>query len=99
MTLSLDTAYRSFGGEVEASSTPTICRLPDSRRHQLSAIARFKTKKPMWHDMRIGVSALLACSALKKFEIKIHRKAATPNKPSSYKYDTKVLCAYSEKRP
>src|SRR5437870_6474117 len=40
MTLSLDTAYRSFGGEVEASSTPTICRLPDSRRHQLWAIAR-----------------------------------------------------------
>src|ERR1700704_2993760 len=39
MTLSLDTAYRSFGGEVEASSTPTICRLPDSRRHQPSAIA------------------------------------------------------------
>src|ERR1700681_572541 len=39
MTLSLDTAYRSFGGEVEASSTPTICRLPDSRRHQLWAIA------------------------------------------------------------
>src|SRR6267143_6093136 len=39
MTLSLDTAYRSFGGEVEASSTPTICRLPDSRCHQLSAIA------------------------------------------------------------
>src|SRR6516225_7942545 len=38
--LSLDTAYRSFGGEVEASSTPTICRLPDSCRHQLSAIAR-----------------------------------------------------------
>ncbi|WP_247295462.1 hypothetical protein, partial [Bradyrhizobium sp. 87] len=33
-------AYRSFGGEVEASSTPTICRLSDSRRHQLSAIAR-----------------------------------------------------------
>jgi CRP-like cAMP-binding protein len=39
MMLSLDTAYRSFGGEVEASSTPTICRLPDSRRHQLSAKA------------------------------------------------------------
>src|SRR5712672_1039656 len=39
MMLSLDTAYCSFGGEVEASSTPTICRLPDSRRHQLSAIA------------------------------------------------------------
>src|SRR6266403_5542421 len=29
MMLSLDTAYRSFGGEVEASSTPTICGLPD----------------------------------------------------------------------
>src|SRR5258707_349767 len=39
MTLSFDTAYRSFGGEVEASSTPTICRLSDSCRHQLSAIA------------------------------------------------------------
>src|SRR6266508_6788993 len=39
MMLSLDTAYRSFGGEVEASSTPTICRLSDSHRHQLSAIA------------------------------------------------------------
>src|SRR5258708_11958925 len=39
MTLSLGTAYRSFGGEVEASSTPMICRLPDSRRHQLSPIA------------------------------------------------------------
>jgi hypothetical protein len=36
----MDTAYRSFGGEVEALSTPTICRLSDSRRHQLSAIAR-----------------------------------------------------------
>jgi hypothetical protein len=37
--LSLDTAYRSFGGEVESSSTPTICRLSDSCRHQLPAIA------------------------------------------------------------
>src|SRR6476659_6440064 len=44
MMLSLDTAYRSFGGEVEASSTPTICRLPDSRRHQLSAIALRKQR-------------------------------------------------------
>src|SRR5258708_33469957 len=39
MMLSWDTAYRSSGGEVEAPSTPTICRLPDSRRHQVSAIA------------------------------------------------------------
>src|SRR5260370_1930939 len=52
MTLSLDTAYRSFGGEVEASSTPTICRLPDSRRHQLWAIAR---KKIMIVDRATGV--------------------------------------------
>src|SRR6476620_7099020 len=44
MMLSLDTAYRSFGGEVEASSTPTICRLSDSRRHQLWAIARATIK-------------------------------------------------------
>src|SRR5258705_5240025 len=41
MTLSLGTVYRSFGGEMEASSTPMICRLLDSCRHQLSAIARF----------------------------------------------------------
>ena len=46
--LSLDTAYRSFGGEVEASSTPTICRLPDSRRHQLPAIA--ETMPEMWRE-------------------------------------------------
>src|SRR5258705_7949450 len=39
MTLSLGTAYRSFGGEMEASSTPMICRLLDSCRPQLSAIA------------------------------------------------------------
>src|SRR5947199_7380136 len=44
MTLSLDTAYRSFGGEVEASSTPTICRPPDSRRHQFWAIARTSSR-------------------------------------------------------
>src|SRR5882672_1359913 len=44
MMLSLDTAYRSFGGEVEASSTPTICRLSDSRRHQLWAIALVATQ-------------------------------------------------------
>src|SRR6266704_5456961 len=51
MTLSLDTAYRSFGGEVEASSTPTICRLPDSRRHQLLATARGKVEP---HAARMG---------------------------------------------
>src|SRR5258708_17001601 len=39
MMLPLNTASRAFGGEVEASRPPTICRLPDSRRHQVSAIA------------------------------------------------------------
>jgi hypothetical protein len=40
ITLSWVTAYHSFGGEVEASNTPTIRRLTPSRRHQLSRIAR-----------------------------------------------------------
>src|ERR1700682_83332 len=47
MMLSLSTAYRSFDGEVEASSTPTICRLPDSRRHQIWAIAPDIEKVPL----------------------------------------------------
>src|SRR5712672_1303289 len=55
MTLSLDTAYRSFGGEVEASSTPTICRLPDSRRHQLSAIAPSGKGGPLGHLSGFGL--------------------------------------------
>src|SRR5258705_1536641 len=38
-TLVSVTAYHSFGGEVEASNTPTIRRLIPSRRHQLSPIA------------------------------------------------------------
>src|SRR5438034_933972 len=67
MTLSLDTAYRSFGGEVEASSTPTICRLPDSRRHQLRAIARMtgaidtdqKTVTVAVYDQGISIPASL----------------------------------------
>jgi len=45
----LDTAYRSFGGEVEASSTPTICRLSDSRRHQISAIAPVRPIASLYH--------------------------------------------------
>jgi hypothetical protein len=39
-TLGSVTAYHSFGGEVEASNTPTIRRLTSSCRHQLSCIAR-----------------------------------------------------------
>ena len=40
MTLECHTAYHSFDGEVEASTTPTICRLLDLYRHQLSAITQ-----------------------------------------------------------
>src|SRR5213083_326001 len=40
MTLVSVTAYHSFGGEVEASNTPTIRRLTPSCRHQLPPIAR-----------------------------------------------------------
>src|SRR5437870_219792 len=39
-TLVSVTAYHSFGGEVEASNTPTIRRLTPSCRHQLLRIAR-----------------------------------------------------------
>src|SRR5664280_576864 len=38
MRLSWVMAYHSFGGEVEASNTPTIRRLTPSRRHQLLRI-------------------------------------------------------------
>jgi hypothetical protein len=34
-------AYHSFGGEVEASNTPTIRRFILARRHQLSRISLF----------------------------------------------------------
>src|SRR6266404_6063258 len=67
MTLSLGTAYRSFGGEVEASSTPTICRLPDSRRHQLWAIAQCENtqgtarRNSTWIPPRFSSSYLSFC--------------------------------------
>src|ERR1700676_4936931 len=68
MMLSLDTAYRSFGGEVEASGTPTICRLPDSRRHQLSAIAPCRERigsLPLHHSIaRHLIFALLPTFAV-----------------------------------
>src|SRR5439155_5903761 len=43
-TLVSVTAYHSFGGEVEASNTPTIRRLTPSCRHQLSPIAPPQTR-------------------------------------------------------
>src|SRR6266481_9461432 len=64
MMLSLDTAYRSFGGEVEASSTPTICRLSDSRRHQLWAIALSRTSSsiPWWLNSGRAASSFKAAA-------------------------------------
>jgi hypothetical protein len=43
-TLVSVTAYHSFAGEVEALNTPTIRRLTPSRRHELSTIARRRSK-------------------------------------------------------
>ncbi|WP_275191348.1 hypothetical protein, partial [Bradyrhizobium sp. CSA112] len=60
MMLSLDTAYRSFGGEVEASSTPTICRLPDSHRHQLSAIAQRLPASDFFNNLLVLLSQSVA---------------------------------------
>ena len=45
-TLVSVTAYHSFGGEVEASNTPTIRRLTPSCRHQLSRLAQAARKVP-----------------------------------------------------
>jgi uncharacterized protein len=46
MTLVSVTAYHSFGGEVEASNTPTIRRLTPSCRHQLPRIAPLPNMEP-----------------------------------------------------
>src|SRR5439155_18471856 len=46
-TLVSVTAYHSFGGEVEASNTPTIRRLTPSCRHQLLRIA---PPLPCWDE-------------------------------------------------
>src|SRR5271154_2510656 len=46
MTLVSVTAYHSFGGEVEASNTPTIRRLTPSCRHQLPRIAPLSRAVP-----------------------------------------------------
>jgi len=72
MTLSLDTAYRSFGGEVEASSTPTICRLPDSRRHQLSAIALHLRKSHGRESVQLRFNRSHALNALRGDRIGIN---------------------------
>jgi hypothetical protein len=56
-------AYHSFGGEVEASSTPTIRRLIPSCRHQLSPIAHLRgaimpNERKVWPAFTVGVGLL-----------------------------------------
>jgi hypothetical protein len=41
-------AYHSFGGEVEASNTPTIRRFILERRHQLSRISQHVVSPPLF---------------------------------------------------
>src|ERR1700719_1001417 len=86
MMLSLDTAYRSFCGEVEASSTPTICRLPDSRRHQLWAIARCCTARARDFSVSKFLEAGVTRSRLsyKSNPIGICHRYGTRFKPSIY---------------
>src|ERR1700736_764815 len=95
MMLSLDTAYRSFGGEVEASSTPTICRLPDSRRHQIWAIAQEDV--PPGGCMPIGLTAsgeVVFPIQCKEF-IERQRGKAVEGKPAA----SEEKAAVSEEKP
>src|SRR5260221_12149870 len=58
-TLVSVTAYHSFGGEVEARTTPPIRRLTSSCRHQLSPIARVRVGDVDFRDVvdgRLGLS-------------------------------------------
>src|SRR5437868_2324955 len=55
MTLVSVTAYHSFGGEVEASNTPTIRRLTPSCRHQLPRIAQAKTNEAKTRFISMGL--------------------------------------------
>src|SRR4029077_14457945 len=50
MTLVSVTAYQSFGGEVEASNTPTIRRLTPSCRHQRPRIALSRITDAMFRE-------------------------------------------------
>src|SRR5215218_5506150 len=57
-TLVSNTAYHSFGGEVEASSTPTIRRLIPPCRHQLLPIARDLASEVRVTDPVSGAKAI-----------------------------------------
>src|SRR3979490_1428798 len=103
MMLSLDTAYRSFGGEVEASSTPTICRLSDSRRHQLWAIAHEV------HSVRERFESVVAqlCRLLIKVlsapqrtipPIDRHSPSSRPTLPSASRYSARLVSSSAVRR-
>src|SRR5262249_50871600 len=68
-TLVSVTAYHSFGGEVEASSTPTIRRLIPSCRHQFSPIALLEG----WNRV--------AYSLVKNARSKLDRRACHRRRP------------------
>jgi len=87
MMLSLDTAYRSFGGEVEASSTPAICRLLDSRRHQLSAIAQVGSAK----RLQIDENDLWICAQAKERDLVVVTGDIDIRQLSAFDPDLKIL--------
>ncbi len=64
------TAYHSFGGEVEASNTPTIRRLTPSCRHQLPRIA------PRVSDSASFAQLLVTLSPLKTSKLALGRVSA-----------------------
>jgi hypothetical protein len=95
MMLSLDTAYRSFGGEVEASSTPTICRLSDSRRHQLLAIARPDVGEIGYSGRSVmdACTDLLSRASLRRYPFRSEERASyfTPELQQEFQSATDVV--------
>src|SRR5262249_1433602 len=65
ITLSWDTAYHSFGGEVEAFEHPHVRRrLTPSSRHQLSRIARSHQTQFTFTDCSLPDSLLISVARL-----------------------------------
>jgi hypothetical protein len=82
--LSLDTAYRSFGGEVEARTPPRYAAFPDSRPHQLSAIALVSANPTVnRREDRILRERLAAIDAKVNVLVKEAAKLAPPTPPQS----------------
>src|SRR5467141_4163340 len=105
MTLSLGTAYRSFGGEMEASSTPMICRLLDSCRHQLSAIALLGALVALLGARRGSGTRSLSATSLnalyghplrrgKKFDVK-HAFYCGQDRPNAVLYTSNLVSNFA----